>query len=162
MRARVYAAACFLVAGAANPEGRPAPKGAPLVLRERTNPQGLSRPHGYSHVVATRGGKMVFVSGQVALDADGNVVGKGDLKAQTEKVFDNLRIALAAAGASSQDVVKITSFVVNYRPASGDVIRDVRARFFGDSGLPASTLVGVQALAREDLLIEVEAIAVVP
>jgi enamine deaminase RidA (YjgF/YER057c/UK114 family) len=162
MRARVYATAFLLVAGAANPEGRPPPKGAPLVLRERTNPQGLSRPRGYSQVVATRGGKMVFVAGQVALDAEGKLVGKGDLKAQTEKVYDNLRVALAAAGAASQDVVKITSFVVNYRPGAGDVIREVGGRFFGETGLPASTMVGVQALAREDLLIEVEAIAVVP
>jgi enamine deaminase RidA (YjgF/YER057c/UK114 family) len=152
------------LAAAVAAQGRagPAPRSRSSVPRERINPAELVRPTGYSHVVATRGGRQVFVSGQVALDADGNLVGKADLKAQAEKVFEHLRVALAAAGATTQDVVKLNTYVVGFRPADLAVLREARSRAFGDAGLPASTLVGVQALAREGLLIEIEAIAVVP
>jgi enamine deaminase RidA (YjgF/YER057c/UK114 family) len=129
---------------------------------ERINPAGLMKPTGYTHVVTVQGGKLVFVAGQVALDKDGNVVGKGDLRAQAKQVYDNLRTALAAAGASPRDVVKVVGYVVNYNPSLLPVLREVRQGFFGDAEPPASTLVGVQALAREDFLIEIEAFAAVP
>lgn len=131
------------------------------VVKERLNPQGLSQPRGYSHVVTTRGGKTVYVAGQVSLDEKGELVGKGDLKAQAQRVFENLRTALRAAGADLDDVVKLNTYVVNYRPAMLDTLRGVRSAFMGDVAVPASTLVGVQALAREGFLIEIEAIAVV-
>ena len=120
----------------------------------------LARPKGYSHVVTASGGTTVYVAGQVALDADGRVVGPGDLRVQTEHVFKNLVRALAAAGARIDDVVKITTFVVDFKPADRDVIRQVRARFF-EGTPPASTLVGVQALVMPELMIEIEAIAVI-
>lgn len=129
---------------------------------ERTNPPGLMKPTGYTHVVAVQGGKLVFIAGQVALDKDGNVVGKGDLKAQTQQVYENLRTALAAAGASPKDVVKTVTYIVGYNPAQLSPLREVRQAFYGTAEPPASTLVGVQALAREDFLIEIEAFAVVP
>jgi enamine deaminase RidA (YjgF/YER057c/UK114 family) len=88
-------------------------------------------------------------------------VGKGDLRAQTEKALDNLVAALAAAGAKPADVVKVNTYVVNYRPADYPIIREARARIFEGQNPPASTMIGVQALAVEDLLIEIEAIAVV-
>jgi enamine deaminase RidA (YjgF/YER057c/UK114 family) len=154
--------AVLAVAVAAQGRATPAPRPRSTVPRERINPAGLVRPTGYSHVVATRGGKQVFVSGQVPLDAEGNLVGKGDLKTQAEMVFENLRVALAAAGAAPQDVVKLNTYVVGYKPSDLAVLREVRSRAFGDTALAASTLVGVQALAREGLLVEVEAIAVVP
>jgi enamine deaminase RidA (YjgF/YER057c/UK114 family) len=133
------------------------------VKREHLNPPALATPSGYTHVVTASGGKLVLVSGQVSLDREGTVVGKGDLKAQTRQVYANLKAALAAAGAQPKDVLKMTTFVVGYRPEMLPVLREVRSGFFGtEAPPPASTLVGVQALAREDFLIEVEAVAAVP
>jgi enamine deaminase RidA (YjgF/YER057c/UK114 family) len=125
------------------------------------NPSNMHRPRGYSHAVAVDGGRSIFIAGQVAFDQEGNLVGKGDLRAQTEKALDNLVAALAAAGAKPADVVKVNTYVVNYRPADYPIIREARARIFGGQNPPASTMIGVQALAVEDLLIEIEAIAVV-
>lgn len=131
------------------------------VVKERLNPKGLSQPRGYSHVVTTRGGKTVYVAGQVSLDEKGELVGKGDLKAQAQRVFENLRTALRAVGADFDDVVKLNTYVVGYRPDMLDTLRAVRGAFMGEVAVPASTLVGVQALAREGFLIEIEAVAVV-
>jgi enamine deaminase RidA (YjgF/YER057c/UK114 family) len=126
------------------------------------NPEGLYPPTGYTHVVAVEAvKKLVFVAGQVAVDAEARVVGKGDLRAQTVRAFENLGIALSAAGAKPADIVKTTIFVVGYEPAQRAVIAEVREWFFGGATPPASTLVGVQALAFEGLLVEVEAIAAV-
>jgi enamine deaminase RidA (YjgF/YER057c/UK114 family) len=104
---------------------------------------------------------MVFVAGQVATDAEGKVVGEGDLARQAEQVFENLKACLAAAGATFADVVKMTTFVVDYRPEQRPIIAATRARYLPADAPPASTLVGVQALARPEILIEVEAIAVI-
>jgi enamine deaminase RidA (YjgF/YER057c/UK114 family) len=120
----------------------------------------LPAPKGYSHVVSASGGTTVYVAGQVAFDAEGRVVGPGDLRVQTEQVFKNLVRALAAAGARIEDLVKITIFVVDYEPADREVIREVRGRFI-EGPPPASTLVGVQALVMPELMIEIEAIAVI-
>ncbi len=125
------------------------------------NPSSVHKPRGYTHVVAVDGGRMVFVAGQVAFDQDGNLVGTGNLRAQADKALDNLVAALAAAGATAADVVKINTYVVSYKPADLAIVREARARFFGDQNPPASTLIGVQALAVEGLLIEIEAVAAV-
>jgi enamine deaminase RidA (YjgF/YER057c/UK114 family) len=125
------------------------------------NPSNTHRPRGYTHAVAVEGGRSVFIAGQVAFDKDGNVVGKGNLRAQTDQALDNLVAALAVAGATPADVVKLNTYIVNYKPADLPIIREARARLFEGENLPASTLIGVQALAMEDLLIEIEAIAVV-
>ena len=125
---------------------------------ERLNPQGLSTPTGYTHVVSARGGKTVYVAGQVAFDAKGQVVGKGDLAAQTKQVFDNLAIALKAAGATFDHVVKANYYMRD--AAQVTVVRGIRAQYFAKE-LPASTLIEVPRLAQPDLLIEVEVIAVV-
>lgn len=124
------------------------------------HPAGLAKPIGYSHVAVARG-TTIHVAGQVALDAEGRVVGAGDLRAQTEYVFDNLGRALAAAGATLADIVKTTIFVVGYEPAMRATIAEVRSRYLNAEAPPASTLVGVQALVRPELLIEIEAIAVI-
>ena len=126
------------------------------------NPPGISKPRGYTHVVSAQGGTTIYVSGQVAFDVDGNMVGKGDLRAQAEKATENLVAALKAAGATPADVVKANTYVVNFKQEELRIVRDVRARVFPADNPPASTLVGVQALAVEGLLIEMEAIAVVP
>ena len=104
-------------------------------------------------------GRLVAISGQVALDADGAVVGAGDAAAQARQVFENLRRCLAAAGAGFADVIKLTYFVtdVAYMPA----IRAARDEVLGTDPLPASTAVQVAALVLPDLLLEIEALALV-
>ena len=127
---------------------------------ELINPDGLSTPESYTHVVAATGGRMVFVAGQVADDPQGNVVGSGDLAAQARQAFANLGRCLAAAGARPDQVARITIYVVQLRPEQLPDISAARIAVFGDH-LPADTLVGVQTLAEPGFLIEVEAIAVV-
>ena len=127
---------------------------------KRTNPPTLSTPTGYTHVVEVSGAtRTVYISGQIALDQAGNLVGQGDMKAQAEQVFKNLQAALSAAGAKFTDVVKMTTFVTDMQLAPA--VREVRARYFG-AATPASTLVQVVHLARPELMIEVEVIAAVP
>jgi len=127
---------------------------------KRTNPPELSTPTGYTHVVEVTGpAKTVYIAGQIAFDKDGKVVGAGDMKAQAEQVFKNLQAALTAAGAKFSDVVKMNTYVTDMEQAPA--VREVRARYFGTT-TPASTLVQVVKLARPELMIEVEVIAVVP
>ncbi len=122
-----------------------------------SNPPGLSTPRGYSHVVDVPAGRTLYIAGQVAFDAEGKVVGKGDVRAQTEQVFRNLKTALESAGASLSDVVKLNWYV---RDASQVAIyREVREQFLGSGPRPASTLVEVKGLVSDELLIEVEAVA---
>ena len=125
------------------------------------NPPTLATPRGYTHVVTAAGGKMVFIAGQVAWDVKGELVGKGDLRAQATQAYTNLKAALAAAGATTADVAKLNTYVVNFKSTDLSVIREVRSQFFPQENLPASTLVGVSALAVDGLLIEVEAVAMV-
>ncbi len=126
------------------------------------NPPTLLQPRGYTHVVTVDGGgKMVFVSGQVAVDRDGKLVGAGDLKAQIRQAAENLKLALAAAGATAADVVKTNTYIVNYKQSDYSALREARAALFPEgTNPPASTLVGVTALAVEGLMVEMEAIAV--
>ena len=127
---------------------------------KRTNPPTLSTPTGYTHIVEVNGpGKTIYISGQIALDKDGKVVGAGDMKAQAEQVFKNLETALAAAGAKFTDVVKMNTFITDMDQAPA--VREVRARYFGDT-TPASTLVQVVKLARPEFLLEIEVIAALP
>ena len=126
---------------------------------KRTNPPTLSKPTGYTHVVETAGAvKTVYISGQIAYDASGNVVGAGDMKAQAEQVFKNLETALKAAGATFADVVKMNSYITDMSKAPA--VREVRARYFGETA-PASTFVEVKGLVRPELLLEIEVIAAV-
>ncbi len=127
---------------------------------EHIRPDGLFNNPAYTHVVAARGQRLIHISGQVSIDAEGNVVGAGDLAAQTHQVMTNLGIALQAAGATFADVVKITTFIVGYTPESRAVVGDIRAGYLPADAPPASTLVGVAALAAPDWLIEIEATAV--
>lgn len=123
------------------------------------NPPQLARPSGFSHVTCGPVAQMVFVSGQVAYDADGNVVGEGDLAAQTRQVLDNLSHALQAAGSDMGHVMKLTFFMRDMSPGAIATVREVRKAFLDPDRLPASTMVGVTALARDSLLLEVEAYA---
>ena len=129
---------------------------------EFLNPPTMFAAGGYSNAVTVSGGKMVFVAGQVAFDAKGNIVGRGDLRAQFRQTYENVRAALAAAGATPDDVVKVTTYVVNWDPVTHRAVnREERARFFTRAESSASTTVGVQALAIDGLLVEIEVIAVV-
>jgi len=127
---------------------------------QRLTPEGLFKPTAYTQVVVATGRRMVFVSGQVSMDADGTLVAPGDLAGQARQVYANLRAALEGAGAKPADVVKLTTYVVGYRPEVRPLLAEARSTVFGPAALPASTLVGVQALAEPGYLIEVEAIAV--
>ena len=127
---------------------------------KRTNPPALSKPTGYTHIVEVTGpAKTIYISGQIAFDKDGTLVGAGDMKAQAEQVFKNLQAALQAAGAKFTDVVKMNSYITDMSKIQA--VRDVRARYFGEV-TPASTFVQVAGLVRPDLLLEIEVVAVVP
>ena len=135
--------------------------GSLLAQTEFLKPAGIAPANGYSHVVVTRPDKLIFIAGQVANNPKGEVVGKGDLKAQTEQVFQNLKTALAAAGASFDNVVKLNLYVKGYKEESRAVIREIRNKYINTTNPPASTLIGVAALALDDYLIEIEAVAAV-
>jgi enamine deaminase RidA (YjgF/YER057c/UK114 family) len=130
------------------------------VSRRSVLAPGLSRPQGhFAHVtVADPGGRLVFVSGMSARDEDGTVVGVGDIAVQSERVWANLALALAAVGATLDDVARVDVFVRHM--TDFDVIQCVRRRHFRHDP-PASTMVEVTALADPDMLLEVSAIAVV-
>ena len=127
---------------------------------EHPRAEGLFHNPAYSHVVVASGTRLIYTAGQVPIDERGTLVGAGDLAAQTAQVMRNVGLALAAAGATYADVVKITTYVVNYKPDHRAVIGKARAAFFANGTPPASTLVGVAALAQPDWLVEIEAVAV--
>lgn len=124
---------------------------------ERINPEGMTQPSTYSHLV--RAGELLFIAGQVSLDADGEVVGRGNMTAQVRQVLENLQTVLASQGADFSNVVKINIFTKDidmFRQSS-----EVRREFFG-ANTPASTLVQIVRLARPAFLVEIEAIAYLP
>ncbi|MET9951321.1 RidA family protein [Streptomyces sp. NPDC006339] len=121
-------------------------------------PEGLAPSPQYSHVVWGTG-RFVAVSGQIALDASGAVVGAGDAVAQARQVFENLGRCLASAGAGFEDVVKLTYFVTDM--AHLPAIREARDAAFGRLPLPASSAVQVTALVRPELVLEIEAFALI-
>ena len=129
--------------------------------KEYLNPPDLLQPRGYTQVLAVEGAaKIVFVSGQVAVDKDGKLVGAGDLKAQIRQAAKNVKAALLAAHATPADIVKLNTYIVNYKQSDYSAMREARAELFPEgSNPPASTMVGVTALAVEGLLVEMEAIA---
>jgi reactive intermediate/imine deaminase len=124
------------------------------------NPPTLATPPGYTQVVEVTNGRTVYIAGQIALDASGEVVGPGDMQAQTEQVFKNLAAALAAVGATFADVVKMTMYLVDMTQLP--LVRPIRDRYVNTEHPPASTAVEIRRLAREEFLIEIDAIAVIP
>ncbi len=122
-------------------------------------PTNVPKPAGdYSQGVKVKGGALVVISGQVSWDVQGNLVGKGDIRAQTRQVFENLKNMLASAGATFQDVVKLGIFLKNLEDFAP--FREVRAQYLKPP-FPPTTLLVVKSLAREEWLLEVEAMAVV-
>lgn len=122
-------------------------------------PETMPKSVGYSQAVVVRGGAVVFIAGQVALDKSGNVVGKDDFKSQTQQVFENLKAAVEAAGGSFNDVVKLNSYFLDFSHLPE--FREVRDKYINVKNPPASTAVQVPRLFRPEFLIEVEAVAVV-
>jgi len=122
------------------------------------NPPTLVKPNGYSYAIKTTG-TPVFISGQVALDGGGKLVGENDVAAQTEQVFKNLQAVVEGCGGTLDDVVKITIFVTDpsYRPA----VAAARLKWFKEGQWPASTYLVVSALAVPTMLVEIEAVAMV-
>jgi reactive intermediate/imine deaminase len=115
---------------------------------------------GYSQAVEVRGGRIVYIAGQVAVDRSGKVVGEGDMRAQTQQTFENLKAALEASGAKFENVVKLNYYFSDITQLP--VVREVRDKFINTTNPPASTAVEVKRLFREPFLIEVEAVAVAP
>jgi len=116
-------------------------------------------PLGYSHVVEVRGGRTLYVSGQIALDRDGKLVGEVGFGAQVVQVFENLKSRLEEGGATFKDVVKLNYYLTD--GSALPTLRDIRNRYLNVEQPPASTLVVVKQLFREDFLVEIEAVAVV-
>jgi enamine deaminase RidA (YjgF/YER057c/UK114 family) len=124
------------------------------------NPDGLTKPTGYTQVVVVaKPTQLIYVSGQTARNSSGELIGKGDLRAQVTQAMENLKTALTAAGATMQDIIKLNYYVVNLKPDQVPIIREVRSKYLSGEHAPAATLVGVTALAGADLMVEIEAVA---
>ncbi len=120
------------------------------------NPESIAKPGGYSHVVEiTAPGRIVYIAGQLGLRPDGKIA--GDFRAQCTQAFENLKNALAAVGAGFDDVVKLNNYLVDIK-SNLPIYREVRDKYVNVKSPPASTTVGVPALARDDALFEAEAI----
>jgi enamine deaminase RidA (YjgF/YER057c/UK114 family) len=116
----------------------------------------------FSQIVTVKNGSMltVYLSGQVSVDRDNNLIGADDLEKQAACAFQNLQLAFASVGATTMDVVKINIYVKNYKTADASVVGDAFRKSFPHENLPASTWLGVQSLALDGMLIEIDAIAV--
>jgi enamine deaminase RidA (YjgF/YER057c/UK114 family) len=128
------------------------------MAREVITPEGMHKPTGYSHAIK-KSGTPVFIAGQVALDAGGQIVGAGDVEAQTEQVFKNLRGVVEACGGTIADIVKITVFTTDI--AHRAAIGAARNQVFGDGPYPASTFLVISSLAQPQFLVEIEAVAII-
>ena len=126
------------------------------------NPPTIHAPRGYSHVVeATGPGRTIYIAGQIGMTPDGRLAGgPGDFRAQATQCFENLKAALAAAGAGFEHVVKITNYFVDISHLP--IFREVRDRYLDTQAPPASTAVQIGKLAMNGLLFEIEAVAIVP
>ena len=130
------------------------------IERENLFPAGLSKPTGHWTTVTTaRPGKLVFVSGLTAKNERGDIVGVGDVRAQTRQVCENLRAAMRAAGGSLADIMRVDVYIRDMQGFKD--IHDIRREYFGPNP-PASTMVAVAGFTHPDMLIEINAIAVLP
>jgi enamine deaminase RidA (YjgF/YER057c/UK114 family) len=120
------------------------------------NPEAIAKPGGYSHVVEITGpGRIVYIAGQLGLKPDGKIA--GDFRAQCVQAFENLKSALAAVGATFDDVVKLNNYLIDIKANLG-IYREVRDKYVNVKAPPASTTIGIPALARDDAHYEVEAV----
>lgn len=131
------------------------------MAKKFVNPPGLKPLGMYTQATVVQGGSIAFISGQVAVDAQGNVVGKGDIGAQAVQVFENLKLALGGIGATFEDVVKFTIFIVGLTQEKRKAVMDVRGRYISHKNPPAATMVGIDQLVQPELLVEIEAVVAV-
>lgn len=134
----------------------------PAVEKTFVRPEGVMNAPSFSQAISVKGGRTVYISGQVAWDEKGELVGKGDFPTQYRKALDNLKKTVEASGGTIADIVKVNTYIVNYKPESLGMVRGIRREFFPMENQPASTLVGVQSLFQEGYLVEIEAVAVIP
>ena len=132
------------------------------MTKEAINPSSVFRSldHGFSQAVVASGGRTLYVAGQTAWDVHKQLIGGSDLEAQARQAFMNLRAVVEAAGGTLADVVSVRIYIVDYRPDKAEAVGSAFRHFFSGEARPASTWVGVAALADPRFLIEVEAIAV--
>ena len=127
--------------------------------------QGVAQPQGlYNHAISVSAGRLLFIAGQVAIDADNQLVGPGDFNAQMQQVFKNLGSILDSAGASFENIVKFTTYLIRSQDLSAfyDKRREIFAEIYPNGRYPTNTLVVIDQLAREEWLIEIEAVAALP
>ena len=127
--------------------------------------RGVARPLGaYNHAVSVRPGRLVFIAGQVAVSEGDDVVGAGDLSAQTRQVFQNLEQILSSAGATFENVVQFTTYLVSSQSIENFIAArtEIFPRIFPDGNYPTNTLLVIDRLVRDEFLIEIEAIAALP
>ena len=120
-----------------------------------------STSSGFSQIVVTDPGKNVFISGQVAWDKNRNIVGKNDLKIQTQKAIENIKIAVELAGGTLENIVLLRIYKVKYTSADSPIISGILSQYFGTTCPPTSTWISVEGLANEEFMIEIEAQAVI-
>ncbi len=125
------------------------------------NPPNLPVSKNFTQIVLTQGARIAYISGQVSANSKGEIMHKGDFRAQTRQVMENLKTALEAVSATFSDVIKTTTYVVNTDAEKIGIVREVRSQYFTGSNPPGSTYVGVQGLYDADVLVEIEAVAVV-
>lgn len=133
------------------------------MTRETVNPKKLfnSTQYGFSQIAISNPGKLIFISGQVAWDENLQIVGENNLKVQTQKAIDNLKIAIESVGGTLENIMMLRIYKVDYLPEEGRIISTILKKNFGTMNPPASTWINVKGLANEAFLIEIEAQAVI-
>ena len=133
------------------------------MIRKTVNPEKLfdSTQYGFSQIAISNPGKLIFISGQVAWDENLNIVGKNNLKVQTQKAIDNLRFAIESVGGTMENIMMLRIYKVDYKHGDGPIINSILKENFGTKNPPASTWVSVKGLANEGFMIEIEAQAVI-
>ena len=128
------------------------------MAKKFVNPSGMKPLGMYSQVTVATGGSIAFISGQVATDAQGKIIGAGNVQAQAVQVFENLKLALGGIDATFEDVIKFTIYIVDLNPERRKAVMEVRGRYISHKNPPAATMIGVGQLVEPELLVEIEAV----
>ncbi len=131
------------------------------MAKKFVNPPGMKPLGMYTQVTVAQGGSLAFISGQVAIDSQGKVVGAGDIQAQAVQVFENLKLALGGIGATFEDVIKFTIYIVELSAERRKAVMEVRGRYISHKNPPAATMIGVDQLVEPELLVEIEAVVAI-
>ena len=131
------------------------------MAKKFVNPPGMKPLGMYTQVTVSQGGSIAFISGQVAVDSQGKVIGTGDIQAQAVQVFENLKLALGGVGATFEDVIKFTIYIVGLTQEKRKAVMEVRSRYISNKNPPAATMIGVDKLVEPELLLEIEAVVAI-